>query len=87
MLKITRATDAGTTTLALSGRIGSEHLRDLRRSLGDEGRDSLVLDLSEVTLVDLDVVRFLLQCETEGIRLAHCPAYVQEWMVREKTEP
>ena len=46
-----------------------------------------MLDLSEVTLVDLDVVRFLVQCETEGIRLTRCPAYVQEWMVREKATP
>ena len=60
---------------------------DLRRSLGDQGSDSVVLDLSEVTLVDLDVVRFLVQCETEGIRLARCPAYVQEWMVRETATP
>jgi hypothetical protein len=87
MLRITRTTHSGTTTLALSGRIGSEHLVDLRRSLGDQGSDGRVLDLSEVTLVDLDVVRFLMQCDTEGIRLAHCPAYVQEWMVREKTTP
>jgi hypothetical protein len=43
-----------------------------------------VLDLSELTLVDGDVVRFLSQCEMQGIRLAQCPAYVREWMTREK---
>ncbi len=47
----------------------------------------LVLDLSEVSLVDVDVVRFLLHCEMHGIRLAHCPAYVREWMVRENRAP
>jgi hypothetical protein len=31
----------------------------------------------------VDVVRFLLECEAEGVRLAACPAYVREWMVRE----
>jgi len=44
------------------------------------------LDLSEVTLVDLDVVRFLISCENEGIELANCPAYVREWILRERVE-
>jgi ABC-type transporter Mla MlaB component len=84
MLKITRSTEAGTTTLALSGRVGSEHLPDLRRCL-EEGRgEAIVLDLGEVTLVDVDVVRFLVECQTRAIRLAQCPGYVREWMVREK---
>jgi hypothetical protein len=47
----------------------------------------VVLDLSEVSLVDVEVVRFLLHCEMQGIRLAHCPAYVREWMAREKRPP
>ena len=42
----------------------------------------MVLDLSEVSLVDVEVVRFLSLCEMQGIRLAHCPAYIREWMVR-----
>ena len=84
MFKITRSTLAGTTTLALSGRVGSEHLPDLRRFLEEEGRPGVVLELGEVTLVDVDVVRFLVECETEAIRLANCPGYVREWMAREK---
>jgi len=84
MLMITRSTDSGTTTLVLSGRVGSEHLPDLRRSV-DEARElNLVLDLYDVRLVGVDVVQFLVDCETEGVRLAHCPAYIREWMVREK---
>ena len=84
MLKITRSTHSGTTTLALSGRIGSEQVPDLRRRLEAERGEGVVLDLCEVSLVDSDVVRFLVECETQGIRLAHCPAYVHEWMVRER---
>jgi hypothetical protein len=84
MLKITRSTESGTTTLALSGRVGSEQLLDLRRCLDAERGHGVVLDFGEVNLVDGDVVRFLVECETQGIRLAHCPGYVQEWMVREK---
>jgi ABC-type transporter Mla MlaB component len=85
MLKITRSTEAGTTTLALSGRVGSEHLPDLRRCLEEDRGQAVVLDLGEVTLVDVDVVRFLVECQTRAIRLAECPGYVREWMVREKS--
>ena len=87
MLKITRVTDTGTTTLMVSGRIQAEQLADLRQSVEAERTRDVVLDLSEVSLVDGEVVRFLLHCEMQGIRLAHCPAYVREWMVREKRPP
>ena len=87
MLKITRMTNARTTTLIVSGRIDAEQLPDLCRSVETEHASDLVLDLNEVSLVDVDVVQFLLQCERQGIRLAHCPAYVREWMVREKWPP
>jgi hypothetical protein len=40
----------------------------------------VVLDLLELTLVDSEVVRFLVQCETNGLRLVNCPAYIREWM-------
>lgn len=84
MLKITRMSNAGTTTLIVSGRIDAEQLPDLRRSVETEAASGVVLDLNEVSLVDVAVVRFLRQCEMQGIRLAHCPAYVREWIVREK---
>lgn len=84
MLKITRMTSTGTPTLILSGRIGAEQLPDVRRSVEAEQVQDLVLDLREVTLVHVEVVRFLLRCEEQGIRIVHCPAYVREWMAREE---
>ena len=41
-------------------------------------------DLTEVTLVDSEVVPFLVQCEKQGVRLANCPAYIpgNGWSVR-----
>ena len=44
------------------------------------------MDLSDVTLVDLAVVRFLISCEDEGIDLVECPPYIHEWMLRERAE-
>jgi hypothetical protein len=43
-----------------------------------------VLDLDEVTLVDVEVVRFLGTCEKEGTALLHCPPYIREWISREQ---
>ena len=68
----------------MSGRIGAEQLPDLRRFVEAEQADDVVLDLTEVNLVDVNVVRFLSQCEAQGIRLLDCPGYVRAWMVREK---
>jgi hypothetical protein len=84
MLRITRVTDTGTPTLILSGRVGAEQLPDVRRSVQAEEARELVLDLQEVTLVDVEAVQFFLRCEQDGIRIAHCPGYVREWMAREK---
>ena len=43
----------------------------------------VVIDLEEVTLVDLDVVQFLARCEASGIELLHCSPYIREWISRE----
>ena len=87
MLRITRHSESSTTTLAVSGRIASEQLPDLRRLIQEERTRDVVLDLREVSLVDVEVVRFLIQCESRGIRIARCPGYVREWMVREHRPP
>jgi len=46
-----------------------------------------VLDLEEVTLVDLDIVQFLARCEAGGMGLLHCAAYIREWISRENDRP
>jgi hypothetical protein len=84
MLRIVRSIDAETTTLTVSGRIDSEQLGELRRLVDEELTRGAVLDLAEVTLVDMQAIRFLVQCEIRGVRLVRCPAYVREWMARER---
>jgi hypothetical protein len=86
MIRIVRSMEAGTTTLSVSGRIDSEQLGELRRLVDEELSRGAVLDLAEVTLVDMHTVRFLVLCEIRGIRLVRCPAYVREWMGRESHE-
>ena len=43
-----------------------------------------MLDLDSVTLVDVEVVRFLRACEERGVELIHCWPYIREWIIREK---
>ena len=84
MLKITRVAEAGSTRVIVSGRIDAPQLPDLCRFLDAENASDVVLDLTEVSLVDVDVIQFLSRCEGQGIRLIGCPAYIREWMVRER---
>ena len=84
MFKITRVTEAGFTRVIVSGRIGATQLPDLRQFIEAENATNVVLDLTEVNLVDEEVVQFLLRCEGLGIGLVGCPAYIREWMVRER---
>ena len=78
-LKIETASDGHITSLRLTGRIEAEYLDELE-ALVLRHRPRLVLDLDEVTLVDVAVVRFLIACEAEGIELRHCAPYIREWM-------
>ena len=85
MLRIEKESDGCVTRLLLSGRIQSDRTACIQTAMnGGCGRK--VLDLREVTLVDIAVVRFLIRCENEGVELVQCPPYVREWMIRERAE-
>ena len=72
-----------TVVLRISGRIDAEHVSELRACLLRHG-PHVVLDLDEVQLVDVAVVRFLTRCEAEGMELRNCSRYIREWMDRER---
>ena len=86
MLRIETESDGEVTTVRVIGRLQSSYVEDLRSALKDVESHVVVLDLSELTLVDLGVVRFFGACEAEGIELRHCPRYVREWISRERAE-
>jgi anti-anti-sigma regulatory factor len=71
------------TTVKLIGRIQTEHLSELRAQLDAIG-GSIVLDLGDVSLVNLDVVRFLSTCESQGTQLLNCSAYIRKWIDGER---
>jgi anti-anti-sigma regulatory factor len=83
-LKIARESDNQRTTLRLSGRIQSANVDEIREQMEGNGK-TIVLDLEEVTLVDVDVVRFLSRCEAEGVELANCSPYIRDWIFWERS--
>jgi hypothetical protein len=70
--------------LRVSGRIHGEHVGTLRELAGRE-KGRVVIDLREVILVDREAVRLLARSEANGIELRNCPAYVREWVSRERS--
>ena len=85
MFKIEKLAEGNTTVLRLVGRISAEHLDELNKLIADAEPKVAKLDLSEVMLVDLDVVRFLGDQERQGVELVKCSPYIREWIQREQT--
>ncbi len=63
----------GITVFALSGRMNAEEVAELK-ALFDADYRNIILDLRDVRLAD----------RADGMKLENCPAYVREWMDREK---
>ena len=83
MFKIEKLAEGNATVLRLVGRINAQHLDELNQLIADANRNLVKLDLSEVTLVDLDVVRFFGDRERQGVELVKCSPYIREWIQRE----
>jgi hypothetical protein len=85
MWKVKKTADGELIVLLVSGRIEGEHLAELCEVFATEaGNQNFVLDMKEVRLVDQDSVAFLSHWETSGAELRNCPAYIREWIERER---
>jgi len=82
-MKIEKDSHGGAVTIRISGDFQREHIAELERQLEGQA-PRMILDLKEVTLVDVDFVRFLAACQTSGIKIAHCPKYIRDWISRER---
>jgi hypothetical protein len=86
VLKIQATHESATDlTVALIGTVQREYLTEIedvvKRSVRDHRR--LAFDLSQVCLVDRDVVAFFVSGEGRRARLTGCPSYLREWMASE----
>lgn len=87
MLRIQRRVN-GRVRLILSGRIEAADIDELRRLIQLESAETqIALDLKDVTLVDREAIKFLIDCEADGVRLENCPPYVCKWIGQESGQP
>jgi len=84
MLKIQKTAN-GHVVFTLSGRMTAENITELETLVRSEknGR-GIVLDIKDLTLVNQEAVGFLDRCEGDGIALKNCPAYIREWIKRQR---
>lgn len=82
-LKIETESRGKRTTIRLIGHFQLEHVEELSRHLRRYG-SKVVLDLKELTLVDVQVVRLLGSSEISGARIVNCSQYIREWIDRER---
>ena len=81
--KIEKYRDGHSTTIRLIGRMRAEHLSELEKQI-KESESKIVLDLEELNLVDVETVRFLGMCETQGVALLNCSPYIRDWIGKER---
>ena len=82
-LRIEKDSNGQRTTIRLIDRMRRECIEELKAQI-KAGGASVTLDLNEVSLVDLDVIRFLATCQTQGISLVHCSRYIRDWIAKER---
>jgi ABC-type transporter Mla MlaB component len=73
----------GLLILHISGQINGKDV-DLLRSLLEQERNVVAIDLKDVLLVDRGAVSLLALSELNGAELKNCPAYIREWVRRER---
>jgi hypothetical protein len=78
-------TGDGGVVVSVSGRIMAESL-DMLRGVLDQEQGPVTIDLNGVLLADGAAVQFLALSEANGIELRNGPAYVREWIARERAQ-
>ena len=71
--------------LRISGRIREQDVDTLRACLEQE-RDAVAIDVKDILLVDSEAVRLLASLESVGTELRNCPAYIREWITKERAD-
>ncbi len=76
---------AGVATLALAGSVESDALPAIANFIrrGRQARSQVVLDLSDVTLLDRAAAQFFARQRRHGVELINCPSYIEPWIFRE----
>jgi hypothetical protein len=81
--KIEKYRGRHSTTIRLIGRMRAEHISELDKEIR-ESESNIVLDMEELDLVNVEAVRFLGMCETQGVTLVNCSPYIRDWIGKER---
>ena len=71
--------------LRISGRISGQDV-NMVRTLLEQEKSSVAIDLKDVLLVDREAVQLLAVQESRGTELRNCPASIREWVTRERAD-
>ena len=80
--RIDRVSTEQGVLLCISGRLTTEDLDVVRNEL--DGRKVIAIALAGVELVDRGALKLLAEAEVNGIELKSCPAYIREWIRKER---
>ncbi len=83
--RIDRVLEGDLKVFYVSGRVEREDLDVLRAALGPD-TGALAIDLRDVGLIDGEAVKFLAIIEANGGTLRNCPAFIREWIERERSQ-
>jgi ABC-type transporter Mla MlaB component len=82
--KITAAADPDrrSVTFLLNGKFSEDALPELASSISEAcgARQTVSIDLSEVTLVDRKAVEYFSEQAQHNIKLLNCPVYLRRWI-------
>jgi anti-anti-sigma regulatory factor len=82
------STKSDSLTLAIAGNVSCEALPEIALLI-DHGRrdhEKVILDLSEVTLLDPAAAQFFADQFQGGVRLVNCPVYIRRWIARDAND-
>ncbi len=80
--KITTQPEEQFVTILLNGKFSEDSLADLDESIMAAlgANQTVVMDLSEVTLVDRKAVEYLADQSSHNVRIVNCPVYLRRWI-------
>jgi len=87
VLKITPIRENDTAfRVRLCGQFTKEYVAELERTLAGEDthKESVALDLTNVTFVDREAMVFLCSAKGKNIAIENCPSYVIRWIQQER---
>ena len=87
MFKITFETEENEFRVNLHGNFTAEYVSAVEKALSPQrySRDKVILDLTNVTLVDRAAMELLRGPKLKGIKIRNTPSYVTRWIEQESS--